>query len=115
MPSTWSTAQPFSKRFTSGARLSIRGSSSFTPSLLGCMWVMIVLGLPLECNKEILWGPFSLLLPYTPLILRVQEHCNLPFHAWYLDDGTIIGNTTEVAKALDIINMHRPSLGLHLN
>src|ERR1044071_7363044 len=47
--------------------------------------------------------------------MRVQEHCNLPFHAWYLDDGTIIGNAVEVAKALDIINVHGPSMGLHLN
>ena len=32
-----------------------------------------------------------------------------------MDDGTIKGNATEVAKALDIINVHGPFLGLHLN
>ncbi|XP_022032741.1 uncharacterized protein LOC110933848 [Helianthus annuus] len=60
-------------------------------------------------------GPLLFALALHPLILRVQEHCNLPFHAWYLDDGTIIGNAMEVAKALEIINTEGPSLGLHLN
>ena len=60
-------------------------------------------------------GPLLFALALHPLIMRVQEHCNLLFHAWYLDDGTIIGNVVEVAKALDIINAHGPSLGLHLN
>src|ERR1043165_7352506 len=49
------------------------------------------------------------------MVLRVQESCKLPFHAWYLDDGTIIGAATEVAKALDIIRLEGPSLGLQLN
>jgi hypothetical protein len=50
-----------------------------------------------------------------PLVLKVQENCDLPFHAWYLDDGTIIGDSVQVAKALDIISMEGPSLGLQLN
>ncbi|GKF76422.1 hypothetical protein Tco_0225866, partial [Tanacetum coccineum] len=39
----------------------------------------------------------------------------LLFHAWYLDDGTIIGDTKEVAKAIDIIRAEGPRLGLELN
>ncbi|KAC9715903.1 hypothetical protein E3N88_45346 [Mikania micrantha] len=60
-------------------------------------------------------GPLLFALALHPLILRVQDRCKLPFHAWYLDDGTIIGNASAVAKALDIINERGPSLGLYLN
>ena len=60
-------------------------------------------------------GPLLFALALHPMVLRVQEICKLPFHAWYLDDGTIIGKATEVAKALDIIRLEGPSLGLQLN
>ena len=60
-------------------------------------------------------GPLLFALALHPLVLQVQENCKLPFHAWYLDDGTIMGDTTEVAKALDIIRSEGPSLGLKLN
>ncbi|XP_076950775.1 putative WRKY transcription factor 39 [Bidens hawaiensis] len=50
-----------------------------------------------------------------PLILRVQGTCSLPFHAWYIDDGTIIGKAEEVARALGIIRSEGASLGLRLN
>ena len=50
-----------------------------------------------------------------PLVQQVQHSCKLKFHAWYLDDGTIIGDTTEVAKALNIILTNGPKLGLVLN
>ena len=36
-------------------------------------------------------------------------------NAWYLDDGTLIGDSKEVAKALDIITVIGPKLGLQLN
>ncbi|GJW81674.1 hypothetical protein Tco_0145649 [Tanacetum coccineum] len=35
--------------------------------------------------------------------------------AWYLDDGTIVGDTLMVAKALDIIKSNGPNRGLFLN
>ncbi|GKB32178.1 hypothetical protein Tco_0871579 [Tanacetum coccineum] len=44
-----------------------------------------------------------------------RDCCQLLFHAWYLDDGTIIGDTKEVAKAIDIIRAEGPRLGLELN
>ncbi|GJW58128.1 hypothetical protein Tco_0104859 [Tanacetum coccineum] len=34
--------------------------------------------------------------------------CQLLFHAWYLDDGTIIGDTKVVANAIDIIRAEGP-------
>ena len=60
-------------------------------------------------------GPVLFALALHPMVLRVQENCNLPFHAWYLDDGTIIGDATEVANALNIIRSEGPSPGLQLN
>nr|GFA05641.1 hypothetical protein [Tanacetum cinerariifolium] len=35
--------------------------------------------------------------------------------AWYLDDGTIIGDTMVVGKALELIMEDGPSCGLHIN
>ncbi|XP_022007936.1 uncharacterized protein LOC110907233 [Helianthus annuus] len=60
-------------------------------------------------------GPLLFALALHPLITRVQEQCRLLFHAWYLDDGTIIGPVREVAKALEVISREGPSLGLQLN
>ncbi|PWA46516.1 reverse transcriptase domain-containing protein [Artemisia annua] len=56
------------------------------------------------------WDPWRVRLP-----LRLVDNCALPFHAWYLDDGTIIGDSVQVAKALDIISWDGPSLGLQFN
>nr|GEY27902.1 putative reverse transcriptase domain-containing protein [Tanacetum cinerariifolium] len=41
--------------------------------------------------------------------------CKLLLHAWYLGDGTIIGDSEEVARVLDIIKVSGPCLGLELN
>ena len=60
-------------------------------------------------------GPLLFALVLHPLVLQVEEHCSVPFHAWYLDDGTIIGKAEEVAKALDIIRAEGPQFGLMLN
>lgn len=45
----------------------------------------------------------------------IASRCNLDLHAWYLDDGTIIGDTLEVAKALSIIESEGPARGMHFN
>lgn len=60
-------------------------------------------------------GPLLFALVLHPLVHRIRDCCQLLFHAWYLDDGTIIGDTKEVAKALDIIRAEGPRLGLVLN
>ena len=60
-------------------------------------------------------GPLLFALVLHPLVLRVRDSCKLLFHAWYLDDGTIIGDAKEVAKALDVIIAEGPRLGLQLN
>nr|GEX05212.1 auxilin-like protein [Tanacetum cinerariifolium] len=53
----------------------------------------------------------------------IKDSCKLLLHAWYLDDGIIIGDSEEVARGLDIIKLReglfyvdirRPSSGVKL-
>ncbi|XP_026382565.1 uncharacterized protein LOC113277787 [Papaver somniferum] len=60
-------------------------------------------------------GPLLFALNLHPLVKTIVSRCTLDLHAWYLDDGTIIGDTMEVAKTLSIIEAEGPSRGLHLN
>ncbi|GJU65724.1 hypothetical protein Tco_1247559, partial [Tanacetum coccineum] len=50
-----------------------------------------------------------------PLIRKITDSFSLSQHAWYLDDGTIIGDTLVVGKVLELIMEEGPSCGLHLN
>jgi hypothetical protein len=60
-------------------------------------------------------GPLLFALVLHPLIHKIRDNCKLLLHAWYLDDGTIVGDSRDVAKALDIIREISPGLGLHLH
>ncbi|KAL6514241.1 hypothetical protein OROHE_019228 [Orobanche hederae] len=60
-------------------------------------------------------GPLLFALVLHRLVKKINEECTLSLQAWYLDDGTIIGDTTEVAKALAVIHKEGPTLGLILN
>ncbi|XP_026451691.1 uncharacterized protein LOC113352022 [Papaver somniferum] len=60
-------------------------------------------------------GPLLFALTLHPLVKSIASRCTLDLHAWYLDDVTIIGDTLDVAKALNIIETEGPSRGLHLN
>lgn len=46
---------------------------------------------------------------------KIAAQCTLDLHAWYLDDGTVVGDTIEVSKALQIIQSEGNLRGLHLN
>ena len=59
-------------------------------------------------------GPLLFALVLHPLIHQVRDSFKL-LHDWYLDDGTLVGDSEEVAKALDIIRVVGPELGLELN
>ncbi|XP_026391877.1 uncharacterized protein LOC113287356 isoform X2 [Papaver somniferum] len=59
--------------------------------------------------------PLLFALALHPLIEKIAAQCTLDLHAWYLDDGTMVGDTMEVSKALKIIQEEGPSYGLHLN
>ncbi|XP_021991104.1 uncharacterized protein LOC110887846 [Helianthus annuus] len=91
-------------------------------------WVDFLYGQParLYVGDEYIWsftgvqqgdplGPLLFALVLHPLVHRIRDRCKLLFHAWYLDDGTLIGDATQVANALDIIRAEGPSLGLQLN
>jgi len=60
-------------------------------------------------------GPLLFALVLHPLIHQVRDSYKLLLHAWYLDDGNLVGDSEEVAKALDIIQVVGPELGLELN
>ncbi|KAK2443431.1 hypothetical protein QL285_014538 [Trifolium repens] len=60
-------------------------------------------------------GPLLFALVLHTLCHKIRDNCKLLLHAWYLDDVTLIGDSVEVAKALDIIREIGPGLGLHLN
>lgn len=60
-------------------------------------------------------GPLLFALTLHPLICKIASQCSLDLNAWYLDDGTIIGDTLEVYKALHIIQNEGATKGLHLN
>ncbi|XP_021979313.1 uncharacterized protein LOC110875423 [Helianthus annuus] len=91
-------------------------------------WVDFLYGQParLYVGDEFIWsttgvhqgdllGPLLFALVLHPLVHRIRDRCKLLFHAWYLDDGTLIGDATQVANALDIIRAEGHSLGLQLN
>ncbi|GJX18224.1 reverse transcriptase domain-containing protein [Tanacetum coccineum] len=60
-------------------------------------------------------GPLLFALVLHPLICKIRDYFSLSLQAWYLDDGTIIGDTLVVGKALELIMKDGPSSGLHLN
>ncbi|XP_026433025.1 uncharacterized protein LOC113330424 [Papaver somniferum] len=68
----------------------------------------------LHCTGDPL-GTLLFALTLHPLVKSIASRCMLYFHAWYLDDGTIIGDSMDVAKALSISESEGPSRGLHLN
>ncbi|GJY28842.1 hypothetical protein Tco_0404609 [Tanacetum coccineum] len=68
-------------------------------------------------------GPLLFALILHPLLHKIKDSCKLLLHAWYLDDGTVIGDSEEVVRVLDIIKLReglfpvdirRPSLGVKL-
>ncbi|XP_026384575.1 uncharacterized protein LOC113280132 [Papaver somniferum] len=60
-------------------------------------------------------GPLSFSLTVHPLILSIANRCELEVQDWYLEDGTVIGDTLMVAKALQITQDEGAARGLFLN
>ncbi|GJY10531.1 hypothetical protein Tco_0378716 [Tanacetum coccineum] len=50
-----------------------------------------------------------------PLICKTRDSFSLSLQAWYLDDGTIVGDTLVVGEVLKLIMKEGPRCGLHLN
>ncbi|GJX23944.1 hypothetical protein Tco_0228389 [Tanacetum coccineum] len=68
-------------------------------------------------------GPLHFALILHPLVHKIKESCKVLLHAWYLDDGTVIGDSKEVANVLDItkpreglfpVDIRWPSSGVNL-
>nr|GEV77990.1 putative reverse transcriptase domain-containing protein [Tanacetum cinerariifolium] len=60
-------------------------------------------------------GPLLFALVLHPLVHKIRDSCKLLLYAWYLDDGTIIGDSEKVARVLDIIKVSGPGSRLELN
>ncbi|GJY71196.1 putative reverse transcriptase domain-containing protein [Tanacetum coccineum] len=60
-------------------------------------------------------GPLLFSLVLHPLICKIRNSFSLSLHAWYLDDGTIVGDTMVVGKVLELIMEDGSWCGLHLN
>ncbi|GJR77916.1 putative reverse transcriptase domain-containing protein [Tanacetum coccineum] len=59
-------------------------------------------------------GPLLFALVLHPLVHQIRDCCQLLFHAWYLDNGTIIRDTIEVKEGLFPRDIGRPTLGVKL-
>ncbi|XP_056693200.1 uncharacterized protein [Spinacia oleracea] len=60
-------------------------------------------------------GPFLFSLVLHPLVCQIRDSFDLSLQAWYLDDGTIVGDALVVGKVLELILEEGPHLGLHVN
>ncbi|GJV80376.1 putative reverse transcriptase domain-containing protein [Tanacetum coccineum] len=60
-------------------------------------------------------GPLLFSLVLHPLICKIKDSFSPSLHAWYLDDGTIVGDTLVVGNVLEVIMEDGPGCGLHLN
>ncbi|GJX73909.1 putative reverse transcriptase domain-containing protein [Tanacetum coccineum] len=60
-------------------------------------------------------GPLLFFLVLHPLICNIRDSFSLSMQAWYLDDGTIVGDTLVVREVLKLIMEDGPRCGLHLN
>lgn len=60
-------------------------------------------------------GPLLFVLALHPLILKLQGACRLHVHVWNMDNGAVIGDYRQIAKALSIIQEEGPLIGLELN
>lgn len=60
-------------------------------------------------------GPLLFAHVLCPIIHQVKDNFNLLLNPWYLGDETIIRDSHNVAKSIDIIRETGPGLGLEFN
>ncbi|KAL5497570.1 hypothetical protein EMCRGX_G014066 [Ephydatia muelleri] len=63
-------------------------------------------------------GPLLFSLVLNILVMKVARDSacsNLPFHAWYLDDGVIAGPRSSLCRILSLLQEEGPALGIIVN
>ena len=61
-------------------------------------------------------SPLLFALAIQPVILKIKSEVpDLMLNAWYLDDGTFVGEPHDLAHALDILEIEFPLIGLQVN
>ena len=61
-------------------------------------------------------GPLLFSLVLQKIINKIVEECpDLLINSWYLDDGTLVGDSNTINKVLQILSTHGPPNGLYLN
>ncbi|XP_026452149.1 uncharacterized protein LOC113352554 [Papaver somniferum] len=60
-------------------------------------------------------GPLLFSLTLHPIVLKISRVCDLDLQAWYLDEGTLIGDTLMVSKYLHIIREEGSLVGRDIN
>jgi len=61
-------------------------------------------------------GPLLFSLVLQTLTQKIKEACPaLALNVWFLDDGTLIGRTDDVLRAVQIISEDGPLLGVRIN
>ncbi|GKD13603.1 hypothetical protein Tco_1198010 [Tanacetum coccineum] len=114
MPSIWWIERLCYRKFAFIVLLSHVGWNFVTPTQLDYIMGNTPYGHIKVYNKVILLDLFFALVLH-PLICKIKDSFSLSLHAWYLDDGTIIGDTLVVGKVLELIMEDGPRRGLHLN
>ncbi|GKE19332.1 hypothetical protein Tco_1426909 [Tanacetum coccineum] len=88
------------------------------PIAVGTVWrrfISKVASSSVGVQQEDPLGPLLFALALHPLVHAINQSCELTLQDWYLDDGTINGDTLMVVKALDIIITDGPTRCLILN
>ncbi|GJT33248.1 hypothetical protein Tco_0923667 [Tanacetum coccineum] len=123
-----------------GARVAVHIFNRISFAIAKEVRVQIVSRLPSNLLvREMMWVDREVMLPevriHCPAISRWVEFCHsnparlfygqhtlyshqgvqLFFHAWYLDNGTIIGDSLVVGKVLELILEDGPRIGLRVN
>ena len=104
----------------------LQGALKYCPSAFNFLRFACSCRAPLFTGGQTLWsqegthqgcplGPLGFALGVHPVLESLADVPGLRWQSWYLDDGLIMGDTTAVQTALDLIQAGMAGRGLHLN